>query len=172
MSAAHVDLVLALSTATPIDRSPAEEMEHLARTSKKAKFLTADIRVKALQMMRKGDFERADALHFLAAHDHLHEQIYGVPDPDVMGPALRISRSQVQGMLSSLGTKRLTDFVRWAWKEEQRRETWRRENHRDGARMSAQRLFSRSKLTEFYIAMQRQKGVANETPASTTKQEL
>ena len=172
MSAAHIDLVL-LSLSTPIEaKSPAEEMEHLARTSKKAKYLTEDIRAKAMEMMRTGDFERADALHFLAVHDYLHEQIYGVPDPDVMGPALRISRTQVQGMLTALGSKKLTDFVRWAWNEERRRETWRRENHRDGARMSAQRLFSRSKLTEFYIAVQRQKGVANETTASTAKQVL
>lgn len=154
MLAAHVEQVMANLKDTK--KSASEEAASITRDpKKKPAYLTERTREETRKMMETGVFTDATASHFLALHDELHSKIYGVPDPDLVGGSVRGARSQAQSIVEALGVARTVDFVRWAWLDEQRRETWRRENHRDGARMSAARLFSRAKLTEYRISLSR-----------------
>lgn len=148
----HLDAVVRMSNKSEADRFVAEPFHRRG-----PRRLTEKVRKEALEMMQRSDFSTAEPVHFMALHDLLHEQVYGVEDPDLRSPARRGVSSQCSGMLEALGPQVMTDFIRWAWTEEQRRETWRRENHRDGGRLGARSLFSRVKLTEYRISLQRQK---------------
>lgn len=136
----------------------AEELARDVKTGGKVPtYLGARVKEEMTAMMNADDFTGADALHFLALHNLLHEKIYGVEDPDLAGQSLRVWRRNVQKMLSVIGPQAMLEFVRWAWNQERSREAWRRENFFEAGRLSAFKLFSRHKLTEYRLALARQK---------------
>jgi hypothetical protein len=156
----HVVKVMDALSGVRQKEGAAREVTRLVReTDSKPKLhMTPRIRLEAEKMISAKDFSRAEAVHFIALHDALHEKVYGLPDPDVNGKSFRIARSNCQSWIEALGKEQLLDYIRWAWREEFRREVWRRENHRDGGRLSISTLLSRHKLTEYRISLARQKG--------------
>lgn len=137
--------------------SAADETAGLVKATLRPKFIGKQIKTEMKTMMLADDFTNADALHFLALHNLLHEQIYGVLDVDMEGRSLRVVRSRVQKMLNALGSKAMLEFVRWAWNSERSREAWRRDNFFEQGRMGAYKLFSRHKLVEYRLSLARQK---------------
>ena len=156
----HVQAVMSAVDEVKSEQKASDEVVMLVKRKQKGPvlFLTQRVRDEVQEMIAANDFSKATAMHFLALQDLLHSKVYGVPDPALTGRGGRAVvgvRMQAQGLLNVLGTEGLLEFVRWAWLEEERTERWRRENHRDGARLGAGRLFSRAKLTDYRISLAR-----------------
>lgn len=118
----------------------------------------------AKEFARTGEWANAAPRHFFALFEWLHREVYGIES--FTTPTDRLGAvSAVASML----TKRFDDdptemarFVRWTWKREKSREDWRRENERDGGRITWRIQFSGSLYGEWRLACMRKvpKGAA------------
>lgn len=94
-----------------------------------------------------GDWSSATPRHFVALHEDLHEEVYGVPTD--MGSrerklacfaASKCLRDDFGGDPAAMA-----EYVRWVWLDrELGRERWRRENKRGGGRLGWNLLFGKA----------------------------
>lgn len=84
-----------------------------------------------------GEWEGATGGHLVALYDKFHSTVYGVAsDLDRKGWMYATSAADRMVLRDfEASPANAVRFMRWLWKEEARREEWRRENHRDGRRI-------------------------------------
>ncbi len=111
-------------------------------------------------MHKRGSFHGAEPIHLVAIYLELHIRVYGVEAVD-LGPserpgAIAAAASLVRTYFEGSG-ERAVEFVRWVWRREQDREKWRRENGRDGKRLSWRLQFSSALVADYRVALARKK---------------
>lgn len=105
-------------------------------------------------MLREGKWSEATAKHFVALYADLHFRVYGIEpadlDPKQRLAAVSMASSMMQNEFGGSAIE-MAEFVRWAWSREKERETWRRENGRQGSRLTWRFQFGRSLLTDYRL---------------------
>lgn len=112
----------------------------------------------------QGDWAGARPGHFVALYGACHEKIYGfIPSELESGKeyalailaASRMLRSEFEGK-----SEIMVEFMRWAWKREEGREKWRRDNGKSGQRLGWRLQFNGSLLSDYRVDLARRKGNA------------
>ncbi len=118
------------------------------------------ITAEAVRRMRSGEWEGAGTLAFVALYAHLHEGVYGCAPAD-LDPRTRLAATNMARRMLDRefdeDPAALAEFMRWCWKREAANEKWRRENARDGRRISWRLQFSSSLLTDYRVDLARAK---------------
>lgn len=120
----------------------------------------ARIREETREMIRSQSFAGAKPSHFVALYELMHEQVYGVEATDMTNEQRRragFRASQFLGTECNGDPELFARYVRWFWRREKERETWRKEEQRV-YRATWGAAFSRSAAVEFRMALAR--GVA------------
>lgn len=106
--------------------------------SKMQKFIDA-----AREFARSGDWSNAEGKHFVALYEWMHQEVYGIDScttpMDRLGAvsaANAMLRNKFDGKPSDMAA-----YMRWLWARERGREKWRREEKRDGGRLTWRALF-------------------------------
>lgn len=109
-------------------------------------------RIRMREMAESGDWSEAVSAHLVALYEFLHTCVYQV------APLELDTKSWA---LASLAAGRLVDkffandygdaaaFLRWTWHRESEREQYRRQHHRDGARISWRLQFCAALVTDY-----------------------
>lgn len=142
----------------------ADQFEALiAKTSgsSKPKFARPDVvRAEVIAMLNgKLEWDKAEPIHFVELAAGFHERVYGVADEEMgagkqRGMVVRIAASMLKSSFKG-NAEEMAGFVKWAWKRERSREQWRRDQKREGGRLSVRGLFSRRLLTDYKVAKSR-----------------
>jgi hypothetical protein len=107
----------------------------------------------------RGVWRNISPTGLVALYERFHEHVYGVPAAEVDTPRAFLQAARVAGTMLKRefggDGARAVEFMFWVWKRETERETWRRENHRDGGRIGWRLQFSGALLTDFRIARAR-----------------
>lgn len=92
--------------------------------------------------------------HFVALYADLHFRVYGVEPIDLGSKerafAAKLARDMLEKDFAGDAAK-MAEFVSWAWSREKEREQWRRDNGRDGGRISWRFQFGRQLLADFKV---------------------
>lgn len=147
----------------------AKQLAEWAGTTKKksGRGLSASKWSKALSeaatMMRTGNWESAEPVHFVAAYATLFEKVYGVECADLASAQTRLYACGFASRLLSTNfgddVVEFVEFVRWTWSREKERDTWRRANGRSGGTVVGWRLqFGGAFVTEFRVDRARKRG--------------
>jgi hypothetical protein len=108
--------------------------------------------------IKNNDWSTARAIHFVALYLKMHLEIYGVEAADC-GPEERLQAAGIAGKMleREFGgePERMVDFVHWVWKREAGAERWRRENGREGRRISWMLQFSSKLLLDYKVNYRR-----------------
>jgi hypothetical protein len=106
-----------------------------------------------LHMMNTGDWSAATGADFVAAYHVLHCKVYGLPSDmnsrdrkKAQFVAARMIKENFDGDPGEMAA-----FLRWTWHREADRERWRRENHREGSRITWYAQFSSRLLTDYKV---------------------
>lgn len=114
----------------------------------------------ARAMMQTAVWAGANARHYAAAYELLHARVYGVA-PAEMNPAGRMRATWLAAKMLrdhfDGDVMEMASFVRWAWAREVERERWRRENGREGARITVGFMFGGALVTDYRVAMARKR---------------
>lgn len=104
-------------------------------------------------------WKEATPLHFLAMLEDLHEDVYGVPVAHTGRDRAKASGALAGFMKRQLGVDSavMYRFLIWAWDREKKTEVWRRENGREGARLTWERVVTGGPLTDYRVALSRGK---------------
>lgn len=112
----------------------------------------------AWRRMQSANWEGAQPRVFAALYALLHERVYSVA-PSELTPQIR---AYATGAAKRMLAREFDDkpeemavFMRWAWMREQKREAWRRENNRDGGRISWTLQFNGSLITDWRLEQSR-----------------
>jgi hypothetical protein len=119
------------------------------------------LRAEVQGWMGEGQWELATPRHFVALFSLLHELVYKVPDGSMNGPGRLKATFMAGRMLEkefSGEPVRMAEFVWWIWKREEGHEKFRRERGHGFTRITAYKQFSGALLTDYRIALTRQKG--------------
>ena len=110
------------------------------------------------EMAESGDWSEARGTHVVALYAWLHACVYGV-EPSELTPkqwgiaAAAATRMVDQEFKRDYGSA--VQFLRWTWKREQKREEWRRQQHRDGGRIGWRLQFSNALIVEYRLSVAR-----------------
>ena len=123
----------------------------------------AKAREEMLSLLASGDWSRADAYSLLALYKWCHAQVYAIEASDVVGQEFGIAAQVAKAFASREFANDYNEtvvFIRWTWKREQEREKWRRENGKQGGRLSWRVQFSNTLLIDYrlYLAREATKG--------------
>lgn len=118
-------------------------------------------RTEALERRASGEWEGAEARHFVAAYAIAHEQVYEVA-PAELGPALR---HRAGGMASRMlahhfggDSVAMAKYFYWVWHREVARERWKRANGRSGGRIGVGLIFGGELVTDWRLDAARKRG--------------
>lgn len=98
------------------------------------------------------DWEGARPLVFVALYAILHEHVYGVVE-ELKTQDRKLAAFAAGRMLKGEfggDAEAMASFLRWAWKREAGREKWRRDNGRQGLRLTWRLLFGGGYLMTDY----------------------
>lgn len=120
----------------------------------RSKDTIARVKAKMEEMAASGDWSGASGTHLVALYAWLHAQVYGVENAELDGRQWALAAQAAGRMVANhfaddYGSAVV--FLRWAWKREQGREQWRRENHKDGGRIGWRLQFSGSIVTDYRV---------------------
>src|SRR5574338_176134 len=105
-----------------------------------------------IEMATRQNWANAGAQHVVALAGEFHRRVYGVEAEELRTRARQIFVRSADSMIKQNGVEWVVEFVKWVWKREQERETWRRDNHKQGSRVSIAMVFGSSNLrTEYRI---------------------
>ncbi len=109
------------------------------------------------EMMRTRRWDGCAARHLVALYDLLHEETYGV---DACLTSADRHRAQLLfgGFVKRVFDGEVTEaivYFFWAWREEKRKETWRRENHRESRRLGVGLLCSSGFVADYKLHLHR-----------------
>lgn len=139
-----------------VDAFAKEKKPRKPRGISQKKFDEATAR--AAEMAASLDWSKARAIDFVALYASMHERVYGAAP--VMSPVDRLNASFMAAAFQRThledDPQRLADFLWWVWRREKERESWRRENGRDGGSISWRLQFSPRLLTDYRVAMARE----------------
>lgn len=111
-------------------------------------------------MRERDDWSKARPTHLVALYTWCHEQVYEVEATEMVGLNWLAAASAAAKMVrEEFGGSVLegVEFLRWTWKREKHREEWRRENEREGGRITWRAQFQqRYLLTDYRIDRARQ----------------
>ena len=111
------------------------------------------------EMMSSRVWDDCTARHLVALYDLMHRKTYGI-EPAMTGSdryrATLMAGSFVKRAFGGEIGKAL-EYLRWIWTREIEREKWRRENAREGGRISIGLLFSNRMLDDYRVAMARKR---------------
>ena len=114
----------------------------------------------AMCRVRENNWEGAKASHFVALHQVLYEECYGVP-LDLGSREFKMAAMAAGQLLKNeFGGSPidLLSFMRWVWKREMGREKWRRENNHNGGTLEWAHVFRGGKaLRDYKIASNRRR---------------
>lgn len=121
---------------------------------RRSKDQIARARAQMEAMAQSGDWGDASGTHLVALYAWLHAQVYGVENAELDGKqwglaALAAGRMVSNHFAGDWGAAVV--FMRWAWKREQGRETWRRENGKPGGRIGWRLQFGGSLVTDYRV---------------------
>ena len=112
----------------------------------------------ARAFVEAGDWSRATPAHFVALYAIGHLNVYGV-EPGELTPPLRLAAAGAAARMlqNDFGgdAGKMHAFVRWTWERELEREQWRRDNGREGGRISWRLQFSRAIWTDWRLDLAR-----------------
>lgn len=118
-----------------------------------------------LDIAKAKEWDRLRPAHFVEMYVLGHKVVYGVEPAELTGTgkgqtnARKGAASAAERMLRQEFGGRQVDMVRfldWVWKREKDKEKWRRENQREGARLTWQFLLAgRAVLTDYRAAQLR-----------------
>lgn len=108
-------------------------------------------------MIANGDFEGCGARHLVALYSLMHDKVYGV-EPVMSSSERHTAVLRMGGFVKHHfggDFQQAVAFYRWVWTREIGREKWRRENKREGSRLSIGLLMSGSIITDYRVALSR-----------------
>lgn len=113
------------------------------------------------EMRESGDWDCAEPAHFVALFVWMHTRVYEVEPIELTkgteyALAARFAKTMLVTHFKS-NVDATMEFMRWAWRRESEREQWRRDNGKDGGRLTARFFFSGTLVTDYRIAMARQR---------------
>lgn len=105
------------------------------------------------------DWVGAKPAHFVALYVWCHTKIYGVAPAELEGfewwAATRAAETLLEKEFGN-DPYSLVDFMKWCWREESRREKWRKEHKTEGGRLTWQAQFRPAgRMTEYRIQKMR-----------------
>jgi hypothetical protein len=106
------------------------------------------------RMARAGDWGDATGMHMVALYSFMHLEVYGIEPLELdkkawASGAKHALRCCEKFFGADYGA--LAEFMRWCWKREIERETWRKANHRDGGRLGWRYQFSASLVSDYRV---------------------
>ncbi len=108
-------------------------------------------------MMAEGDWSQCTARHIVALYDLMHMKVYGIESSMSSGDrhiaALRAGSFAKRELGGDF--EKVVDYFRWVWTREMGREKWRRENGREGARLTIGWCFGGALFTDYRLALTR-----------------
>lgn len=114
------------------------------------------------EKIEEGDISGLSPRHWVALFCWFHEAIYDVSCLSEVRREWNIAASRASAMLSDEFERdegEFLEYMKWAAKDEEKRELWRRSNRRQGARLGWRALFLNTKLlTDYRLAKARQSG--------------
>jgi hypothetical protein len=115
--------------------------------------------VETRTMVEGGDWEGCAARHIVALFVLMHEKTYGVV-PTMSGKE-RYSNTGIAGgfvrRVFAGDMDKALDYLRWLWTREIANEKWRRENSREGRRLSFGAMVSGALVDDYRVAMARRR---------------
>ena len=126
-----------------------------------SKTAIARTRAEAERMRLERSWGDAKPGHLVALYAWCHEQVYGVAPAELSGldwsgaaaMAAKLVRDEFGGKMAEV-----IEFMRWLWRREKAREKWRRDNDREGGRISWRTQFKGGAcVTDYRIDKARRK---------------
>lgn len=119
----------------------------------------AQARLEMEAMTKTGDWAAATGRHLVALWGLMHQRVYGVAAAELedsvqYGLAAKAANALIKGHFGE-DVSAAIEFMRWAWRREQSREKWRRENGKSGGRMGWRLQFAGSLVTDYRVDMRR-----------------
>jgi len=115
----------------------------------------------ALERLGTGNWVGAKPSSIVALYGVCHERVYGCSPAELSNGLtyLLATAAAARQTKEEFGGDpiRAVEFMRWVWVREESREKWRRENGRDGGRISWKLQFGKALVTDYRIAMARKK---------------
>ena len=118
------------------------------------------------EMVKARDWKGATGNHFVELYAWCHEKVYGIEPAEIRGTskaattARKAAISMASRMLKSEfdGPTQMANYLHWVFKREVEREKWRKENGREGGRITWRVVFAAGAvLTDYRIAKARQR---------------
>ena len=104
----------------------------------------------------------ATPVHFVALYELLYAVVYGEMPIDLEDskPYARAATEAAECLRVHFGGDQMAmlNYVRWSWKREEERETWRRENQRSGGRIGWRLQFRGPMLADYRLDQARMSG--------------
>jgi hypothetical protein len=114
-------------------------------------------RAETSAMMETGDWSSCTARHLVALYDLMHVKCYGV-EASMSSSERHTLVLRAGGFVKrefSGDYDRAIDYFRWLWTREMGREKWRRENHREGMRVTLGMCLSGMVITDYRLHLTR-----------------
>jgi hypothetical protein len=110
------------------------------------------------RMAKAGDWGDATGMHMVALYGFMHQEVYGFEPLELdkkawASGAKHALRCCEKFFGADYGA--LAEFMRWCWKREIERETWRKANQRDGARLTWRWQFAAQLVSDYRVHAQR-----------------
>ena len=111
-----------------------------------------------MRMAKAGDWGDATGMHMVALYGFMHQEVYGFEPLELdkkawASGAKHALRCCEKFFGADYGA--LAEFMRWCWKREIERETWRKANQRDGARLTWRWQFAAQLVSDYRVHAQR-----------------
>ena len=126
---------------------------------------------RAKEMAAEGDWRGAKAVHFVALHAVLFEEVYEFAPLDLVpetrffaaGMAASLAKSVFGFSAEEEGSAaKMFAYVRWVWEREVEKEAWRKSKGIEGGKPPGWRLvFSRNLLNEYANSVLRKQRMKN-----------
>jgi hypothetical protein len=131
--------------------APREYRKQKGPTAAKVEKMIAEMN----EMRTSNDWSEARPAHLVALYAWAHAQVYGVPASELVGLNwLAAASASAKLVRDEFGDDPsvAVEFMRWTWKREKSREQWRRDNGKDGGRLTWRAQFQqRYVLTDYRI---------------------